>query len=148
MLVRPRVDEGQLTPGPDVRNRVFALSMAGKVLARFARKFARKVDFKDAENPQSFLLEAFDSNFDQSIARILGELIETHNHLSEEPVCQTNSIGPQWAGPVSHVNIGMHCGIPLAHTLPCQKNSHCRHWERSRSSLKPKVSFASNSFNK
>lgn len=47
-------------PGPDVRDRVLALSFAGEVLARGAGVFAAELDLEDAVDAEGFVAEALD----------------------------------------------------------------------------------------
>lgn len=46
----------------------------------------------------------------------------------------------------SYCQLGISCSSSTKRTLPCQKKSHWRHWLRSNSLVKPKVSLLSNSF--
>ena len=53
----PTLDPG---PGLDVRDAVFAFTVAGQVLAGFSRVFARELNFEHAVGAQGFFFEALD----------------------------------------------------------------------------------------
>ena len=54
---RPALDPG---PGADIRDRVFALAVAGEVVAGFAGVFAAQLDLEHAVDAEGFVAEAFD----------------------------------------------------------------------------------------
>ena len=50
-------------PGADVGDGVFPFSGTGQVVARFARVFARELDFEHAVDAQRFVLESVDCGY-------------------------------------------------------------------------------------
>ena len=118
-------------PGFDVRDAVFAFAGAGEVLAGAAvgAVFVREVELEDVVDAQGFVAEAVDGVFDflRGGAR---EVV----YLALVSVVEVGQKGLTGVAEEGKLNGAIE---------PCAKNIHCRHWLRSRSSVKPKVSFLS-----